>query len=48
MNNLFLELSEKELRDIYGGETNEKSEKGDIVKYWENKEDGIHTGWEHR
>lgn len=56
MNNLLLELSEKELRNIYGGEKKESTnqskeqnkEEGEIIKYWINREDGIYVGWEHR
>ncbi len=56
MNNLLLELSEKELRNIYGGEKKESNnqskeqnkEEGEIIKYWINREDGIYVGWEHR
>lgn len=56
MKNLFFELSEKELRNIYGGEkkesnnqsNNQSKEEGEIIKYWINREDGIYVGWEHR
>ena len=38
-------LKEEELMNVYGGETENESE---VIKYWSNEEDGIHTGWEHR
>lgn len=38
---IFSELSENELKTIYGGESEEKG----VTTYWENKDDGIYTGW---
>ena len=38
---MFSELSENDLRNIYGGESEEKG----VTTYWENKDDGIYTGW---
>lgn len=40
---MVLELNEKEMRSIYGGEGEES---GEVIKYYVVDEDGIHIVWE--